>query len=461
MNLKQYSHIYFIGIGGIGMSAIARYCNSYGFQVSGFDKTASPLTDELKAEGMAIHFEDNINLIGEDFKNSATTLVVYTPAVPAHHSELNYFRENGFAVHKRSEVLAALCEGKTTIAVAGTHGKTSTATCISHILKTAGVPFYGLLGGIAANYSTNFIDSETKDANLIVVEADEYDRSFHRLFPDVAAITSIEPDHLDIYGTFEELEKAYFQFASQVKTTLLLQDRVGVSHNISQRCTRYGLEKSSAIRAENIRVENGKFVFDAIVEDLVLPNIELGVPGNHNIENALAAIDCVKDFVKDSSVYYEALKTFRGVKRRFEIIISNDNCLFVDDYAHHPTEIEVTIKTLRMLYPNKEIWGVFQPHLFSRTKDLADGFAQALSLLDKAYLLPIYPARELPMEGVTSELIYNKISNGSKRLLEKEELLADIEKYRPEVFVTIGAGDIDRLVPQIKSILSTPKMATL
>jgi UDP-N-acetylmuramate--alanine ligase len=348
-----------------------------------------------------------------------------------------------------------LTQNKTTIAVAGTHGKTSTCSIISHILKTARVPFFGFLGGISANYKTNYFQPENDIADLVVVEADEFDRSFLQLHPDISVVTAVESDHLDIYGTFEELKSAYSQFASQTSAAgkLLLNEQVDFMRQFPARVLHYGIKADSDVRAYNIRIEDHAFVFDASLSSVEIKNIKMAVPGVHNIENALAAMEAVKDFVKDASVFVEALKTYRGVHRRFEMILNQKDIVFIDDYAHHPTEIRATLDTARKLYPDKKILGIFQPHLFSRTKDLAGDFAESLSALDEVILLPIYPARELPVPGVTSEIILEKIKNKHKSIVEKSDIALAIANTDADVVITIGAGDIDRLVEPLSRIL--------
>ena len=452
----EFKNIYLVGIGGIGMSALARHFNAIGCKVAGYDKTPSSLTKQLEAEGMSIHFEDNIDLIGDEFHDKENTLVIYTPAIPKAHLELNYFFDNGFLVRKRADVLAWLTEGKTTIAVAGTHGKTSTAALIAHLLKTANIPFFGLLGGISVNYNTNYIRPENGEADIIVVEADEYDRSFLRLHPDVAIITAVEPDHLDIYGTFEKLKEAYSDFACLVKADgkLIVNSYVSLLKTPMAKLCSYSSTYKADCYGENIRISNRKYYFDATIGDIRIDNIEMGAPGRHNIENSLAAMGAIRTVIPSASDYFkEGLASFKGVWRRFEVIVQNEHNVYIDDYAHHPTEIEVTIQTVKELYPDKKITGIFQPHLFSRTRDLADEFAKSLSMLDELYLLPIYPARELPMEGVTSELILDKVTSPFKKVMAKEDILEEIKLKRPEVLLTIGAGDIDRLIPEIKRIL--------
>lgn len=457
-SLAPYSHFYFAGIGGIGMSALARYFSYCGSAVAGYDKTPSPLTNELESEGMSIHFEDNVEKISSLFLNKETTLVVYTPALPKDHSELNYFKANGYTIKKRAEVLAAITYSTPTIAVAGTHGKTSTATLVSHLLQTAGVPFYAFLGGISVNYQTNFIHpKESTKAVVMVVEADEYDRSFLQLHPQISIVTAIEPDHLDIYGTEEELRKAYFQFISQTQTTgkVLLNENAPNPEEDFGNILSYGFKNTSDAYAENVAVENGEYVFDAETTDRKISEIRMGIPGRHNIENAIASIEAVKDWVADSDIIKQALASYRGVHRRFEVILKTDKVVYIDDYAHHPTEIMTTINTVKEMFPERKVTGIFQPHLFTRTRDLSSGFAEALSNLDEAILLPIYPAREEPIEGITSSIILKQITSSNKSIQQKEELLAYLKTAQIEILLTIGAGDIDRLVSPIKSLLES------
>lgn len=457
--LSTYKGFYFIGIGGIGMSAIARYFNAKGFAVAGYDKTPSALTDSLKKEGIDIHFEDDVEKIPAFYKEQKEDiLVIYTPAVPASHKELNYFKELGFEVKKRAKVLAEITEGNYTIAVAGTHGKTSTSAIIAHILKTAEVPFTAFLGGIASNYNTNFISTQgSEHQSVFVVEADEYDRSFLQLSPDVAIVTAVESDHLDIYGGYEALQDSFQEFAQKMKNGghLILEEKVPLKTVVGVQNESYGFGKHADYSAENIEIHNGNYYFDLKYNDLKFKQLSLGIPGRHNIENSLAAIAATLPLVKDTELFYEALKTFKGVNRRFELVLKTDDVVFIDDYAHHPSEIQTTLQTIRDLYPNKRILGIFQPHLFSRTRDFAVEFAESLSLLDEVYLLPIYPAREEPMSGVSSHLIVDRIQKKNKGIVEKEDLVTLILSRNCDVIVTIGAGDIDRLVQLIKEALLT------
>ena len=467
MDLTAYKRFYFLGIGGIGMSALARYFHASGFAVAGYDKTPSSLTYQLEQEGIAIHFEDNYDLIPSSFvneENKTTTLIIYTPAIPKDHTEHKRLIAEGFTIRKRAEILAALTMGKKTIAVAGTHGKTSTAAIICHLLATANVPFFGFLGGISTNFNNNFIAPTDGKAELVVVEADEFDRSFHQLNPDVAIVTAVESDHLDIYGTLEKLKEAYTEFAGKLKENgiLVLHKSVTMPYPEKGSLLTYGVynEEETDYTANEIVAKNGRFHFDLHIREKEfnkdIQDVIIGVPGVHNIENALAAIAAIRPFIAATQledIVRNGLMSFKGVKRRFELIYESENLAYVDDYAHHPTELKVTIETLRHLYPGRKIAGVFQPHLFTRTRDLAAGFAKSLSLLDELYLMPIYPARELPIEGVNAEMILDKVHAPHKEIIEKEQLISRLALSEATVFLTVGAGDIDRMVAPIKELL--------
>ncbi|MBT7038896.1 MAG: UDP-N-acetylmuramate--L-alanine ligase [Bacteroidetes bacterium] len=457
MNLSEYKRVYFIGIGGIGMSALARYFLDNNLNVAGYDKTPSSITQALETEGAIIHFEDQIDLIPTEYsENVDDTLVVYTPAIPIAHKELNYFRKNKFVVKKRAEILGMISENKFTIAVAGTHGKTSTSWMIAHLLKSCGIEFYALLGGISSNYNTNYISPSNKDCKLLVVEADEYDRSFFHLKPNIAILTSIDPDHLDIYGQYAELIKAYQQFANSVSINgkLIKSESVGrIKAEAKTEAHIYGIGNDFDVNAINIRIAEGTYMFDILTRTSFLEEIKLHVAGHHNILNALAAFAAVWDFVQDDAKIRAGFESYKGVKRRFEYIIQKPNIVFVDDYAHHPSEIEFTINTLKELFPDKKITGIFQPHLYSRTRDFADEFSKVLANLDKIVLLDIYPAREEPIDGINSDLILSHINKKHKYLVSKDELLELIKEDTNEVVVTMGAGDIDRLIDPIKVVL--------
>ena len=445
--------IYFLGIGGIGMSALARYFNEKGVAVSGYDKTETPLTTQLISEGIAVHFEDNI-----EFIDKAAKLVVYTPAVPKDHKELNYFLRNNYTVVKRSDVLGAVTNSSFNICIAGTHGKTTTSTMVAHILRHSGYGCTAFLGGIAVNYNNNYW-SDGNDENVCVVEADEYDRSFLKLNPDIAIISSMDPDHLDIYGTAENMEQAFIEFAGKIKPGGLLLSKFGLKRNADLKVERhltYHLDNVQAdVYAADIKMENGSYRFDVWKEDWKLNNVVLNMGGMHNIENSIAAIAVAHELGIEDEKIKSAVEDFRGVKRRFEYIVKNDQQVFIDDYAHHPEELRALITGAKALFADKECVVVFQPHLYSRTRDLADGFAEVLDIADEVILLPIYPARELPMEAVNSEMILNKMANKNKKVLNKEEILDWIKNNKTELLITAGAGDIDTLTEPIKKILTS------
>lgn len=449
VKLNDIQKIYFIGIGGIGMSALARYFKSRGAAVSGYDKTSTPLTRELEEQGIAIHYEERVDLVPKD-----VDAVVYTPAIPAAHAELVYYRENGYTVVKRSDVLQWITEGSFNICVGGTHGKTTVTSMIAHLLRHSGYGCNAFLGGIAANYNTNFWSSER---NVVVVEADEYDRSFLKLVPDIAVVTAIDADHLDIYGTAQEVENAFVQFAGKVKPGGCLVTKKGLSREADLQAThnyRYSYNQSEAdVKAVNLLVQNGSYSFDVSGPGWVINNIVLHMGGLHNIENVIAAITVAKYLNISDDAIRAAVADFKGVRRRFEYALKNDSHVVIDDYAHHPEELRALISGVRSIFKDKKLTLVFQPHLFSRTNDLADGFAESLDMADEVVLLPIYPARELPMPGVTSELLINKMKQQEKQILEKEQMLEWIKNNKPELVVMAGAGDIDALVKPVKTIL--------
>jgi UDP-N-acetylmuramate--alanine ligase len=450
--LGVWGSVYFIGIGGIGMSALARYFHSRGARVSGYDKTASSLTKELEQEGMSIHYEENVDRIPKDAE-----LVVYTPAVPKEHKELLYYQQHGYKVVKRSDVLQIATESSFNICIAGTHGKTTITTMVAHLLRHTGYGCNAFLGGISVNYGTNFWSSER---NVSVVEADEYDRSFLKLSPDVAIITAMDPDHLDIYGTAEEMEKAFIDFSGRIKEGGLLISKFGLKRAKDLKGSRhlaYSVQNKNAdAHAENIKVINGSYVFDVIIKERTIEKVKLHVGGMHNVENAIAAITVASSLNIDEEKIKAAVEDFKGVKRRFEYIIKTDDLIFIDDYAHHPEELRALISGAKSLFSEKKCTVIFQPHLYTRTRDLADGFAEVLDMADEVILLPIYPARELPIAGVSSEMILDKMKSKNKRVLNKEELTDWIKKdfkKKEKVLVTAGAGDIDLLVEPIKQIL--------
>lgn len=447
--LSEIRKIYFIGIGGIGMSALARYFKSRGVDVSGYDRTSTPLTRELEATGIAIHYEERLDIIPKD-----TDAVVYTPAIPAQHTELLYYREHNYTVVKRSDVLQWITEGSFNICVGGTHGKTTVTTMIAHLLRHSGYGCNAFLGGISANYKTNFWSSER---NVVVVEADEYDRSFLKLVPDVAVITAMDPDHLDIYGTPEEVENAFIQFSQKVKQGGCLVTKYGLVRGDELKADHqytYSFENTHAgVHAANIAVQNGSYCFDVIGKGWTIKDVVLHMGGLHNIENCIAAITVAKHLGIEDEKIKAAVADFKGVRRRFEYALKNDAHVLIDDYAHHPEELRALISGVKSIFKEEKLVLVFQPHLFSRTKDLADEFAHSLSMADEVILLPIYPARELPMEGITSDLLLNKMVISNKRVLGKEEMKQWVASHRPKLLVMAGAGDIDALVQPVKELL--------
>lgn len=447
MNLNDIKKIYFVGIGGIGMSALARYFNFKGVEVHGYDKTTTDLTRALEKEGMKIHYEEDVEAIP-----GAIDLVVYTPAIPSSHAELVYFRENGFPIKKRAEVLGIISRSQKVVAVAGTHGKTTTTSMLTHLLQASGVSCTAFLGGIAQNFGSNFVFGES---DWVVVEADEYDRSFLHLTPALASIMSMDADHLDIYGDQKSLHETGFRaFARQVRPegkvwvqkdwVDVLQDLPGVHA--------FGIDEGVA-RAENIVVKEGFFGFDYFNGDIEIKGLQLPMPGRHNVENATAAITLALEIGAAPEKIRQALKSFKGIWRRFDFVLKSEEIVLVDDYAHHPSELKAVIEAAREFYPNKKIAAVFQPHLFSRTRDFLEGFAGALDELDEAVLLDIYPARERPIRGVSSSLILERMENPNKKLVSNEELLQWAKETKLEVLLMLGAGDIDRLVKPVKDIL--------
>ena len=428
------------------MSALARYFKNIGKNVSGYDKTQTQLTKELQQEGIEVHFEDNINLIPKDFYVD-NTLVVITPAVPVLHSEWNYFNERNYTVKKRAEVLGLITKDTFCFAVAGTHGKTTTSSILAHILFDSGLDVTSFLGGIVENYNSNLVGN---GKTITVVEADEFDRSFLHLHPNIACITSMDADHLDIYGDANAIEESFREFADKVEDKSKLFYASGlILEGIS-----VGINDDSNITAQNIKIENGYYVFDAKLENEIVENIQFGLPGHHNLSNALMALSMAKKYGVETHKIKKALASFKGIRRRFSFQIREEKLTYIDDYAHHPTEINAVHQAVRELFPNKKICAIFQPHLFSRTKDFADDFAKSLSQFDDLMLMEIYPARELPIEGITSTWLLSKINNTNKKLVQKEELMNELKKSNATVFVTIGAGDLGEMVGEIKMILS-------
>ena len=448
MKLEDIKKIYFIGIGGIGMSSLARYFNSRQVEVFGYDKTETKLTKKLVGEGMEIHFEDDVSQIPEE-----VDLVVFTPAIPNSHDELNYFLENNFLVKKRSEVLGIISRSKKTIGVAGTHGKTSTSSVLTWMLKVGGIDCTAFLGGIAQNFESNFIEGKS---DWVVIEADEYDRSFLHLNPDISIILSTDADHLDIYGDVATMQKTFFDYADKTKSNGFVFIKDGLRIPFTKNGITYGQFgiNTGSYRSENVRVENGFFVFDfkSCIENI--DNIEITLAGKHNVENATAAIAVAQQLGIKGDDIKKSLATFKGIKRRFERVFEEGNVVYIDDYAHHPSELKVAIEAAKMLFPNSRIAGIFQPHLFSRTNDFVDGFATELDELDEVILMDIYPARELPMKGVTSEIIFDKMKNSEKVMVTKSTLMEELKGRDIEVLLTLGAGDIDTFVLKIKNWLS-------
>jgi UDP-N-acetylmuramate--alanine ligase len=446
MNLNQIHNVYFVGIGGIGMSALARYFKNIGKQVSGYDKTPTMLTDELIESGISIHFEDNIDLIPKDFYME-NTLVIITPAVPKNHSEWNYFLEREYQVKKRAEVLGIITKDTFCFAVAGTHGKTTTSSILGHILFESGADVTAFIGGIVENYNSNLIGS---GKTVTVVEADEFDRSFLHLHPNIACITSMDADHLDIYGTSQAIEESFIEFASKVED----KSNLFITKELPIEGVTCAVNEDAVYKAFNVRVGNGSYTFDVQTPTEIIKDLQFGLPGKHNLMNALMAIAMAKLFGTPTDAIAKAIASFKGIKRRFSYQIKSDKLVYIDDYAHHPTEINAVHQAVRELYPNQKVLAVFQPHLFSRTRDFVDDFAKSLSAFDEVVLLDIYPARELPMEGISSQWLMDKMTNDDKKLVLKNDLIPTILESDATVIVTIGAGDIGELVPTIKKALN-------
>jgi len=459
MNPELADKYYFIGIGGIGMSALALYFHQKNKLIKGYDRTETNVTETLQAQNIEITFDDSVNCIpAEVLKPDEKTIIVYTPAIPSDHAQLVYFRKNNFTILKRSELLGLITRNNFTIAVAGTHGKTSTSWMIVHYLRTAGVDCYALLGGISVNYNTNYLQAGNADCKVFVVEADEYDKSFLQLTPDIAIVTSVEPDHLDIYGNENEVVYAYQQFIDKTKTngTVILPWHAKLTiPSVVKNHFVFGKRIDNNPFLKEVKVENSSFVYDFSLNGKTIENVVAGVPGIHNAWNAMAAAtatDCVKSL--DNSTIRKAISTYKGVKRRFETIVDTESIVYIDDYAHHPTEIEATISTARMLYPEMMLTVIFQPHLFTRTRDFAEEFAKSLCDADYIILLEIYPAREVPIEGINSQMLLEMIDSKYKMLVSAEYLLEWLENFEDGVLLTMGAGDIDKLVEPIGKILS-------
>ncbi|MDD7886574.1 UDP-N-acetylmuramate--L-alanine ligase [Flavivirga sp. 57AJ16] len=447
MNLNNIHNIYFVGIGGIGMSALARYFHANGKCVAGYDKAQTEITDDLVVLGIAVHFEDLIDNIPASFLNIEKTLVVYTPAIPKNHLELTYFHDHAYRVLKRSQILGLITAHTFCLAVAGTHGKTTTTSILGHLMNECHVPLTAFLGGISENYNSNLILNGT---DVSVVEADEFDRSFLALSPDMACITSMDADHLDIYGDPSELRRSFEDFSRKLKPN----GKLFVRNGLPLQGITYGIEDGSDYAIQNIKIENGTYVFDVKTPKTVLESLRFNLPGRHNLLNALVALAMAIEYGCPYQQLTKALVDYKGVKRRFTYHIKTDDLIFIDDYAHHPEEINAVHQAIREMYPNKKVLAIFQPHLYSRTRDFIDGFAKSLSQFDELILLDIYPARELPIEGVTSAWLLNKIKTKNKQLVDKKELLSTIHNSHAQIVLTIGAGDIGEQVKRIKKEFS-------
>ena len=453
--MKSYTSLYFVGAGGIGMSALVRYFLAKGYRVAGYDRTPSPLTAELQAEGLEIVYDESVDLIPDYCRDPATTLVVYTPAIPATHAGLVYFREQGFRVIKRAELLGLITQSSKGLCFSGTHGKTTTSSMAAHIFHESPIGCNAFLGGILRNYDSNLILSD--HSPFTVIEADEYDRSFHWLHPYMAVVTATDPDHLDIYGTEEAYLESFAHFTSLIQPggCLVMKRGIKLVPRVQEgvKVYTYSARDGGDFHAGNIRVGNGTIVFDFVAPDGVVTDVELGVPVDINIENAVAAMAIARlNGVADDDMR-RAMASFRGAKRRFEFWVKRDDRVMIDDYAHHPDELKASIRSVRALYPGRKLTVIFQPHLYSRTRDFAPQFAEALSMADQVILLDIYPAREQPIPGVSSQIIFDKITCREKELCLREKLLERIKECNFDVLLTMGAGDIDRLLPQIASIV--------
>lgn len=453
--MKQYSSLYFIGAGGIGMSALVRYFLAKGYRVAGYDRTSSPLTEALQSEGLEIVYDESVDLIPDYCRDPKTTLVVYTPAIPATHAGLLYFREHGFKVVKRAELLGLITQSSKGLCFSGTHGKTTTSSMAAHIFHESPIGCNAFLGGILRNYNSNLILSD--HSPFTVIEADEYDRSFHWLHPYMAVVTATDPDHLDIYGTEEAYLESFAHFTSLIQPggCLVIKKGIKLVPRVQEgvKVYTYSARDGGDFHADNIRVGNGTILFDFVASDGVVADVELGVPVDINIENAVAAMAIARlNGVADDDMR-RAMASFKGAKRRFEFWVKRDDRVMIDDYAHHPDELKASIRSVRALYPGRKITVIFQPHLYSRTRDFAPQFAEALSMADQVILLDIYPARELPIPGVTSQLIFDRITCRDKELCLREKLLERIKECNFDILLTMGAGDIDRLLPEIASIV--------
>ncbi|MDF2447659.1 MAG: UDP-N-acetylmuramate--alanine ligase [Bacteroidota bacterium] len=459
MNILDYKLYYFLGVGGIGMSALARYFNHYGKMVRGYDKTHTLLTHQLQSEGIEIHFNEDVVLVKDLFSayKKEEILVIYTPAIPQEHLELKFIQDSGYKIQKRAWVLGEITKQFRTIAIAGTHGKTTTTTLVTHLLKTAGINCFAFLGGISQNYNTNLLLGDADDKNaIVVVEADEYDRSFLTLYPYITVITSVDADHLDIYGDKNAMHLTYTQFAYQVQNGGYLIVKKSVDNDLKLNVKRllYSLNLDTEYSANSIEIVDGEFCYNINSPIEPISTVAIGLPGLHNVENSIAAVAVAQQLGIKGDDINKALRSFKGVKRRFDYRVKTSDVIYIDDYAHHPEELRAAITAAKQLFPSKKVMGIFQPHLFSRTRDFADGFAESLDLLDTCVLLEIYPAREKPIAGINSQMLLDKMKCKEKYLVRKENILEFLKTQVPEVLMTLGAGDIDSLVEPIEGLLS-------
>jgi len=456
MNLTEIKNVYFVGAGGIGMSALERYFLAQGLEVGGYDKTPSELTRRLEQEGVLLHYEDNVESIPAPFLDPSTTLIVFTPAIPTDHTELTYFRQHGFEIQKRAQVLGLLTQKHKGLCVAGTHGKTTTSTMCAHILHQSHVQCNAFLGGISKNYGTNYLLSPNSD--YVVIEADEFDRSFHWLRPWATVITATDPDHLDIYGTEEAYLESFHHYTTLIQPggALIIHRNLAMQTAVQPNVTVYTYDRTEGdFHAENIRIGNGEIYFDFVSPRGIVKNIQLGVPVSTNIENGIAAMALAQLAGATDAELREAMRSFQGVDRRFDFKVKNNSMVFLSDYGHHPKEIEQSIRSVREIYPDRKIAAIFQPHLYTRTRDFYRDFAQSLSLLDAVYLLPIYPAREQPIPGITSQIIYDNLRPSMERhLIQKTDILNVARQHNFNVLISLGAGDLEDYVPEVAQILS-------
>jgi len=462
MNVLDYKLYYFLGVGGIGMSALARYFKHFEKEVYGYDKTQTHLTRQLEAENIVCHFNEELEQLKKLLSSYShdEVLVVHTPAIPVDNSEYQYLVSQDYKILKRAQVLGEITKQFKTIAIAGTHGKTTTTTLVTHILKSANINCYSFMGGISGNYNTNLILGDANDKNAyVVVEADEYDRSFLTLYPHIAVITSSDADHLDIYGNAEHVREGYRLFAKQLQKqgTLIVKKNVDNDLRLTDKRIIYSLNLDTEYCAQSITIENAQFFYDIKSPIESISTVSLGLPGLHNVENSIAAVAVAQQLGIKGDVIKEALRSFKGVKRRFDYRVRTEKVIYIDDYAHHPEELKATIGSVRKLYPDKRITGIFQPHLFSRTRDFGDAFAESLDMLDECILLEIYPAREQPIAGISSDWLLGKMKISDKKIMSKTQILEDIKVGNKELIITMGAGDIDSLVEPIENILTGEK----